>query len=595
MSACQPTPIADGEAVIYDAANGGWLWFRRPQRILAARTPAEVLPALAAAERAVLQEDRHAAGFVAYEAAPACDPALAVRPCPDFPLAWFALYDPPLPLPLPEAPDPPATPWSWTPSVTPEDYARALAAIRRLIRAGDTYQVNYTLRLRAPQREDPWPLFLRMVQAQGPGYGAFVRAGRWTVCSASPELFLSRDGDRLLSRPMKGTAPRGLWSAADRAQAEALRRSEKNRAENVMIVDMVRNDLGRIAAPGSVRAEELFRVERYPTVWQMTSAVSAATAADWPDIFRAAFPPASITGAPKVRTMQIIAALETDPRRVYTGAVGFLAPPRRAQFNVAIRTVLADRAAGAAEYGVGGGIVWDSEPAGEWAECLVKAQVLDRPAPPFALLETLRWTPEEGYRHLERHLRRLAESAAYFGRVCDPEAARAELLRRARSFPAAARRVRLRAEPDGRLAIEEQPLAPLPAPYRLRLAEQPVNARDPLLYHKTTAREGYERAQRQARAAGADDALLWNERGEITESCIANVIAEIDGRRLTPPLRCGLLGGVERAALLEAGAVTEGVLRVADLPRCAALFLCNSLRGLWPAVCPPLWPPTARP
>ncbi len=276
--------------------------------------------------------------------------------------------------------------------------------------------------------------------AQDPPYGAFLDTGEWVICSASPELFFRLDGARIECRPMKGTAARGRTQAEDLAQARALQASEKERAENVMIVDMVRHDLGRVAQTGSVKVDRLFEVERYPTIWQMTSTVEAQTEAGLGDIFRALFPPASITGAPKVRTMQIIAELERLPRRLYTGTIGFLAPGRRAQFNVAIRTLLVNRPTGCAEYGVGSGITWDSDPEAEWQECRTKARILAPPVPAFSLLETMRWTPEEGYYLLERHLERLQDSALYFGFRFDLTALRLELERLAaglgRSAPA---------------------------------------------------------------------------------------------------------------------------------------------------------------
>ncbi len=297
---------------------------------------------------------------------------------------------------------------SWEPSICRKTYEAGIQKVRELIRKGDTYQVNYTYRLRAGFAGDPWALFAGMVQAQGAHYSAFIHAGDWVICCASPELFFRRQGADLLCRPMKGTSPRGLWSADDAAQAEALRTSVKNQAENVMIVDMVRNDLGRVARLGSVGVRSLFDVEKYPTLWQMTSTVKCETSASVPEIFGALFPAASITGAPKVRTMAIISELEDSPRRIYTGSIGFIAPGGFAQFNVAIRTVLIDRHAQAAEYGVGGGIVWDSVPETEFEECQTKSRILTTPRPQFALLETMRWTPKEGFYLLDLHLRRLA-------------------------------------------------------------------------------------------------------------------------------------------------------------------------------------------
>jgi len=279
--------------------------------------------------------------------------------------------------------------------------------------------------------------------------------------------------------------------------------------------------------------------------------------------------------------MRIIAGLERSPRRIYTGAIGFLSPGRRAQFNVAIRTVLVDTRRRKAEYGLGGGIVWDSEAESELQECLTKAKVLTTTMPAFALLETLRWTPGEGYARLTEHLRRLEESACYFGRPVSTPTLLARLEREAAAFPPTPMRVRLTVAEDGSAAVQARPLTPLPVPYRVRLAAKPVASGDRFLYHKTTHRAVYEQAR--AEAPDCEDVLLWNERGELTESCIANLVVERAGRRLTPPVESGLLPGLERAALLREGRIEEAVIPAADLPRCSRLFLVNSVRGLWEA------------
>jgi len=500
-----------------------------------------------------------------------------------FPLLWLGLYDAPRAVALPPAAAaPPATPDRWEPSCSPEEYGRAFEQIKRRIREGDTYQVNLTYRLRRAFAQDPWPAFLRLAEAQGPTYGAWVSTRSWTVCSASPELFFRLDGTRLESRPMKGTAPRGLTLAQDREQAAALQSSEKNRAENLMIVDMVRNDLGRVAEPGSVSVPALFTLEKYPTVWQLTSTVQAETRAPVSEIFRALFPPASITGAPKARTMRLIAALEATPRRVYTGAIGFLAPGRCAQFNVAIRTLLVDRARKRAEYGVGGGIVWDSECAAELAECCTKSRILDACSPAFSLLESLLWTPAEGYSLLEKHLARLADSAEYFDVPLERAALRQRLLGFARSLPAHAHKVRLLVARDGAATLEAAPLAAPPAPLRVALAPAPVDRKDPFLYHKTTQRRAYDEAL--AACPGFDDVILFNADGEVTESTRANVVAEIGGALCTPPVACGLLAGTFRAQLLEAGTVAERAITTGQLRESPRVWLVNSVRG-WMPIC----------
>lgn len=555
-----------------------WLHFSQPVRIVVATTAVEVLPALRHVIAGVEGEGLHAAGFVAYEAAPGFDAALSVREPSPLPLLWFGLYRPPevwqhLPAGGPYTLD------GWRPSQEIDGYRQAIAQIKEAIARGDTYQVNYTIALSAAWRGDPWGLFVDLANAQRGGYAAYLDLGQYVICSASPELFVRIEDERVLSRPMKGTAPRGRTLDEDRQRMAALRASQKDQAENVMIVDMIRNDLGRIARFGSVHVPSLLEVERYPTVLQMTSTVEARSAAPLDAILAALFPCASITGAPKVRTMQLIAGLEGGPRGVYTGAIGYLAPGRRAQLNVAIRTVLLDRRAGQASYGVGSGIVWDSDADAEYAECLLKAQVLARRFPDFELLETMRWTAAEGVVRLERHLARLAGAAEYWGFAVDLDAVRDQL---AALNPAAApdpARLRLLAGRRGELRLEvhrlELPAAP--EPLRLGLASEAVDADDVFFYHKTTHRAVYEQAR--AGRPDCDDVLLWNRRGQLTETTTANVVVSLDGQLVTPPVDSGLLAGVLRAELLETGVVQEEALTVNDLARCQAIYLVNALRG----------------
>jgi para-aminobenzoate synthetase/4-amino-4-deoxychorismate lyase len=469
----------------------------------------------------------------------------------------------------------------WRPSLDYPAYRVAVTRIREAIAAGYTYQANFTFRLRTNFSGDPWALFARLAGAQRANYCAYIDLGRFVICSASPELFFRLDGESLTSRPMKGTAPRGLTTAADRRQIDWLRDSEKNRAENVMIVDMIRNDFGRVAHTGSVRAPELFAVERYPTLLQMTSTVTAQTDAPLADILAATFPCASITGAPKVRTMKILTELERGPRGVYTGAIGFLAPGRRAQFNVAIRTAVIDRELGRATYGVGSGIVWDSDAEAEYDECLLKARVLDArrdEAGDFQLLETLLWTPEAGYFLLRRHLDRLADSAEYFGFPCDPEQVEKALANTAAGLEGR-NRVRLLLHRSGRVTVEAQSLmeGTKPEPVRVGLTRSPVSSADIRLYHKTTRRAVYDEAR--ASRPECDDVILWNEGGELTESSVANIVLELDSRRYTPPVAAGLLAGTFRAHLLAAGEIEERTLTVDELHRASRVWLINSVRG----------------
>ncbi|MDP6491075.1 MAG: aminodeoxychorismate synthase component I [Kiritimatiellia bacterium] len=565
--------------VLQDPWRRRWIRYSDPERLLVARTIEEVLPVLEAAEAAVEAEGLTAAGFVAYEAAAACDPALVTHPPTTFPLAWFGLYAQGDPIEPPQAGDDTTAPRQWTPSLDDDTYHAAIARVRDYIAAGDTYQVNFSFRLNAPAPADAWSLFCRMAGGSPAGYAAYVDTGDWALCSASPELFFRLSGRDIVSRPMKGTRPRGRWPGEDAARAQELQQAAKDRAENVMIVDMVRNDLGRIADPGSVDVAKLFDVERYPTVLQMTSTVHGQTDAGLADIFRALFPAASITGAPKAHTMEIITELEESPRRIYTGTIGYLAPGRDAQFNVAIRSALVDRTRESAEYGVGGGIVWDSCESAELAECYTKAAVLRTPTPPFELLESFLWVPGTGYFLPEQHGARLQASADYFGWRIDRDAIRKALAAESDPLADEAHKVRLAVGPDGHVTVTSAPLLPLADPYRVCLAGQAVDAEDRFLFHKTTHRKVYKEA-REAHP-DADDVLLWNADGELTESTIANLVVELDGNLVTPPVRCGLLAGVYREFLLAGGAVREAVVHRDDLARCTRVCLVNSVRGMW--------------
>ena len=567
-----------------DAPPGmAWTWFDDPVEIIEAREVEEVVDALRRVEEAATR-GLYGAGYLAYEAAPAFDGALRVKDGSPLPLLWFGIYvgarrgEPPG---FPARAEGPA----WQPSLDASRYMEAVRHIKAYIAAGDTYQVNFTMRLQRALRGDPRGLFAGMLQRQPDGYAAYIDAGDHVVCSVSPELFFALDGEAIVSRPMKGTAPRGHTLAEDHEQAEALHRSEKDQAENVMIVDMVRNDLGRIAKPGSVTVDSLFDIERHETLFQMTSTVRGRTRASLPGIFRALFPCASVTGAPKVRAMQIIAELEDSPRGVYTGCTGVVSPGRRAQFSVAIRTVHIDRAREQAAYGTGSGIVWDSVAEAEYRECATKALVLQPAGAGFHLLETLRWEPEEGFYFLEHHLRRLGDSAAYFGFALEPGRAGQELRTVVLSLPARPHRVRLLAGRGGEIHIEatamDAPFRAAPGPanhtFRVCLADTPISLDDPFLYHKTTRREVYDFHRRAH--PGVDDVVLWNEAYEVTETTVGNVVVETAGRYWTPPTAGGLLGGSYRAALLEEGRLRERPVRRDELTEFDALYMINSIRG----------------
>jgi len=476
---------------------------------------------------------------------------------------------------LPKPVQPKAT-LDWQPTVDSETYKAAITQIRKHIAEGRTYQVNYTMHLQTAFTGNAWDLFLHLVQSQN-NHAAYVDTGRYAICSASPELFFQLEGDAITCRPMKGTVKRGRTTIEDEEQSEWLKNSAKNRAENVMIVDMVRNDLGRVAEIGSVCVPELFATERYPTLWQMTSTVTARTNASLTDIFSALFPSASITGAPKVSTMKIINALETSPRRVYTGSIGYISPQRKATFNVAIRTALIDREAQQAEYGVGGGIVWDSTGVDEYDEALLKAHVLTKQHPQFSLLETMLWTPEAGFYLLDKHLARVVDSANYFDISISKEKLD-EYLNRISSKFTSAQRVRLLLDQSGILESEVVPFQPTQMDQSLNvcLAKEPINSGNVFLFHKTTQRDVYESALSDF--SGADDVLLYNELGELTEFTIGNLVVELDGKLFTPPISCGVLSGTFRTHLLETGQVVERTIPIQQLKDCTSIFRVNSIR-----------------
>jgi para-aminobenzoate synthetase/4-amino-4-deoxychorismate lyase len=583
MSGLQPWGRFD------DLVAGTALRFGSPRRILRAERVEDVVPVLTEVERATTAGD-WAFGYVAYEAAGGLDAGLvtAEPPVDGPPLAWFGIGAPPAAVPPVEPVHAePVAPLEWVPGWSAEQHAKAVAVVREHIAAGETYQCNLTDRLRATGVTDPERLYAALALAQRGAYNAYVDLGRHVIASASPELFFDWSGDLLRTRPMKGTAARGPTTGEDRARAAALRASAKERAENLMIVDLLRNDLARLARTGSVDVPALFTLERYPTVWQLTSEVTARTREDvgLVDVFRALFPCGSVTGAPKVRTMRLISDLEAGPRGVYCGAIGFVAPPGvpvRARFSVAIRTAVVDRATGAAVYGAGGGITWDSDPAAERAELLTKTAVLAAPDVDHELLETLGSSPEHGLRNFDRHLARLADSADWFGFRCDPGRVRAAVTDAVagRGTPA---RVRIRLARSGRVQVEVAD-APPPSdrPVTLAMDEAPVDSRSVWLRHKTTRREAY--TSRAARHPHADDVVLVNERGELTETTIANLAVRLDGHWWTPPTSAGCLPGIERGRLLERGLLHERVLTVADLHAADALALINSLRGWRPAV-----------
>lgn len=497
------------------------------------------------------------------------------------------------------------------PALDEAGYGRCLQRIQAAIAEGEVYQINFTFPVDVTLYGDPAQVFLGLAKAQPTAYAVYIDLPECQVLSLSPELFFCVEDDRIMVRPMKGTAPRLADAAADQAQAEALRSSAKNRAENLMIVDLLRNDLGRVAVSGSVAVDRLFEIETYPTVHQMTSTVSARLHTQSLDqLVRGLFPCGSVTGAPKVAAMQKIATLERAPRGLYTGAIGW-AVAARVRANVAIRTIVLDpltecaASARTGVLGVGSGIVWDSDPADEYAECLLKSSFLVKPDPGFTLFETLRLAlpPDalamtlplvEVYPLIRWHAARLAQSSYALGFKFDPAAFEAALwqvktdIRQQQGASDVTRvfRVRIDLAHDGALKATWSPLPPLADRVSLIWSDVRLSGDAPLLRHKTSARAVYDAAIEQALVQQAFDSLFCNERGEVCEGARSNVFVREGNRLLTPPVRCGLLPGVLRGTLLDSGEACEAVLTVADIKaasREGRLRVGNALRGLMPA------------
>jgi para-aminobenzoate synthetase/4-amino-4-deoxychorismate lyase len=563
--------------------------FRPCERELVAVHASEVVPLLAEVEAAT-ERGWWAFGYVAYEAAAGLDEALPVVSASGgdsgdgLPLAWFGLCrsaDEVPPVPTPANGQRSYAAGAWVPAWSRSAYRDAFLRVKDALASGNTYQCNLTTMMESFFSGDNEQLYRDLLHAQRGHYGAYLDMGGHVIASASPELFFEWTGRELRTRPMKGTASRGRNSTEDARQKASLLESSKERAENIIIVDLLRNDLSRVAETGTVAVTALMTPERYETVWQLTSEITATTGAGvgLVDIFRALFPCGSVTGAPKISTMRLIRDLEARKRGVYCGAIGVVAPRTsryRARFSVAIRTVHVDRGSGRCEYGVGSGLTWSSDPDSEYDEILAKAAILHRRPADFQLLETMLYLPGEGIRNLDRHIDRLAASAGYFGFPLSVEDARRRVL--AAADGADRSRIRLLLSRDGRVAVELSAAPGAPGgDVRLAVDLDPIDSSQPWFFHKTTRREAY--ARRAARHPDADDVVLVNERGHVTETTVANIAVKLDGFWGTPPVSDGCLPGVERGRLLETGLLRERTLRPADLVAASAIALVSSLRG----------------
>jgi para-aminobenzoate synthetase/4-amino-4-deoxychorismate lyase len=566
----------------FGSSSGRWnYFFTNPLAVYEARTLENVSTVIQLIERETTA-GRWAVLMLSYEAAPAFDSALKTHPPDDFPLAWAAIFDKPSESPInATGGDFKAT--SWKPQISRENYTTSIQQIHRRIESGDTYQVNYTFPLKCRFEGDAFSWYRELGAMQEASYCAYLNLGRFKLLSLSPELFFERIGDAMLTRPMKGTMPRGRWLEEDREQAEKLSASIKNRAENLMIVDLLRNDLGKISNIGSVRVAKLFEVERYRTVLQMTSTIESVCR---PDVglfesLQALFPCGSITGAPKIRTMEIIRELEPSPRQAYTGAIGLVKPGGDCIFNVAIRTIVLDSKKGEAIFQVGGGITYDSTAEDEYDECALKAKFLNQRWPEFEIFETM--LLEDGnILLLERHIHRLLSSAQYFEYLFNEREILATLNKISIDHQSERWKIRLFLNSDGAIRSQVEEIKPVAESIlRVKFAETPVDRKDLFLYHKTTNRAIYESALRSA--GNCDDVVLWNEAGEVTESAFANIVVEDAKGKWTPKRDCGLLSGTFREELIASGVLQERVIEKAEILQCRSLYLINSVRKWMPA------------
>lgn len=565
-----------GFALLRDGSS--WRLYSEPREILTADDGPCLAESLRRIEEHVTRGGE-AAGLLRYEAGYALEPRLnPLLGRNSEALSWFGLYDKCTVLdrdPIPAREDCVQIE-KLRLAITRDRYCEKIEEIRDLIAAGEVYQVNFTTRVEFETACSAWELFCRLVRSHPVPYAAFLNLGDQQIVSLSPELFFEVKARRITVKPMKGTAPRGRTLAEDIAAGERLRADAKNRAENVMIVDLMRNDLGRICRTGTVETPRLFHVERYPSVWQMTSTVRGELREDCSveSIVRALFPSGSVTGAPKIRAMEHIAALEDAARGAYTGAIGFFAP-QRSVFNVAIRTAVMRGCSAMA--GIGGGITYGSSALAEWEECHWKAAFLTHSEPEFRLLETMLWDRE--YHLLQSHLTRMRESAEYFGFRFHETEMRNALQNLAAGFGKTPQRVRITLGRDGGIEIEHRDYAREQFG-RVRLSPLQMLSTNRFLFHKTTNRRVYDEEFRAARAAKCDDALFFNERSELTEGAAHNVFVVKDGIWRTPPVTCGLLAGVQRAQVLrENPNAMEALLTLDDLFDADEIYLCNSVRG----------------
>ena len=568
--------------ILRNKKDDSWSIFSSPLQVLFTHDLNQVKDVLNEVQNKVEKKNLIAAGYLSYEAAPAFDNAYCVNEKGSLPLICFGLfknYKIEKTLESHSLESAEAIEWAITTDRTL--YENYLQYIKDQIKLGNTYQVNYTLRKFTECISNPYSFFLE--KAQDAPYAAYIESNEHTIISASPELFFKLNGESLMCKPMKGTSKRGKTLHDDIALMEELKNSEKDKAENIMITDMLRNDMGKISDTGSVKVLSEFDIEKYPTVWQMTSSIKSQTSTNITGIFEALFPCASVTGAPKVSSMKIISEIEDQPREIYTGAIGYIAPNNEAQFSVPIRTILSDKKACRSVYGTGSGIVWDSESHKEWDECQNKSAILSVNSQNFELFETMRWESSKRIFLEKLHLDRLKDSAEFYNFKFHHEKINDKLQDYLKNLESESERIiRLFLAKDGdiRLTTSAYKKQNKDKPQFISFAMRPINSEDRSLYHKTTNRSVYENAIGENPVC--DDILLWNEDGNITESTISNVIFKKDSKYYTPPISCGLLGGTYRTHLINQGHLEERIIPKTEINLYSEIYLINSVRGKYP-------------
>ncbi len=583
-----------------DKKNYRSFLFIRPQAVVRADGGREILPALKKIEDFV-NRGFYAAGYLNYEAGLFLEDTRIKNKKFDFPLLWFGIYTRPLIfnhrtlkfsgdtgyLRLLRKNTHLGKPYKITNpefSLGPRPYSEYIKKIKKYIEIGDTYQVNFTFKYKFDFHGSTQKLFLDLNSKQSVSYAAFIKHNSLEILSFSPELFFRKKNSRIMVKPMKGTISRGLNIKGDELKKVLLDRSQKDRAENIMIVDLLRNDLGRISEVGTVKPVKIFEVEKYKTLFQMTSSVKSNLKKDITLIqfFRSLFPSGSVTGAPKIKTMQIIEKLEREPRKVYTGSIGFISPKKEAVFNVAIRTILINRKQNKGEMGIGSGIVYDSQAAAEYAECKLKANFLTEKKHDFALIETILY--KDNFFLLPFHLKRICDSAKYFDFKFDRKKIIKTLRQQVRGLKKKeAYRLRLLLQREGNIKIEAAILKPeRNKVIKVAFSKEKIDSRNPFIYHKTTNRNMLDKEYLKGKQKGFDEVIFTNQKGQITEGAISNILIKKNNFFYTPPLSCGLLNGVFRQFLLQKKKIPlkEKVLYKKDLLEAERIYFINSVRGM---------------